>query len=598
MPRSEHLLTLGSLVLCSGDPEQSDYGTYDLSMIGDDFDRGAPVPVDAVIETLIQDGARVVTESHENREVSFRVRIRGVDSIALSDGEAALHAECSKRNQLVWRPNDGGIPTVFEVETAHLEPATGDNRPAHVMEARRRTVFYRMTLTCSPFARSLRTEVTEGIVTGPGGGGTAPIEATIVDGTSPAGWSPQGLTGPDVVAGELRFEYRNRATDAYSTVRASTLAVNLDMSTTPYLTVDFGWDAFADTGSELYPQLYADGAALPMLASILLPGGKRTRYTFSCPDDAVTALQLRVLGTVQPSAAASNTNVLTYVFVDNIRRTNGAPSVGSDRQKLLAINVRGTARTPASLAVEHPNAALGKGVIVYTYPDDWPGFTPDLYRWGTFDGAGINDSQSVSGRVETLATSLFTIPSRTLPRGEYLVMLRLALASGTAAERTIQWVQDGVMSRVTLQLTNEFTSYVLGTTSLPYVDVPRNSSLNSVMSFAGTASDVLFQEGWTFCLEDGYHLSILDLGKDAPTPTGTSNRLWIDAPGVERDTPAIWRGTMADRSDARFAGADALPWDAHEFAPPRVNVFVVTPNAADAKTSLEYYPRWHTRAAL
>jgi hypothetical protein len=50
------------------------------------------VPLNVAIKTWLQDGAIVVTQGYDNREVSVRVRIFGTDLTVIAAKEALLFA--------------------------------------------------------------------------------------------------------------------------------------------------------------------------------------------------------------------------------------------------------------------------------------------------------------------------------------------------------------------------------------------------------------------------------------------------------------------------------------------------------------------------
>src|SRR4051812_17852712 len=116
-------MTAPSLVLGSFSLTRTDGSTR---VLADGTSRGNPIPIELAINSFLQDGAIVVTQGHDNREMAVRVRFFGADLTALSTLEASLVAELNKPNTLTWTPLNGPA-TVFDVVTSSLSADDSDD---------------------------------------------------------------------------------------------------------------------------------------------------------------------------------------------------------------------------------------------------------------------------------------------------------------------------------------------------------------------------------------------------------------------------------------------------------------------------------------
>ena len=584
-------ITFGALDL--HDPESSSE-SYSFEVLGENMTLGTPAPVDVAVNTLMQDGSKVVTTGHDNREVSFFVVVTGSDTDALAAGETALFLECAKPNTLTYEPFDGyGAATQFDVWTSSLEPTFND-----MLELGRLQRAYKLTLTCAPFGGSVDEITTVGVTSA-----ASPTTVVINDGSSVTGWTVISFDGDTTanpaVAGAGQYAGAvggdvnpfNPYGDSYYSqgYLIYTPATAVDMSATSFLQVDWACD-FYGTTSQI--KAFADGIELTLLGEVAVPGKPYIRSTFLCPDGSVGEFRVkgpRKMTSYDGTGGPRNANL----YVDQLVRTNQAPSTSTLRQKVTSIDVLGSARTQGSIKVEHASSALGY-TIVHTYSDLGDGYTPDLSRWISSGGPGTADSSLVSGYYKALGniTPLtYTVPLRILRPGPYVLVARVRASA--AGDYTLG--AGGAAAKVNFATANTWQVSTLGVIEVG--DHVNGSAFSQtlVTSKAGSGS-VDVDEAWLFYVGDDAALTRIQLGTGTPSATGSSNRLWLDTPNTTRPYPSLWRGTLADKSDARNAVSDADAWGDHQAQPPSMTVFTVTTNALDAQVSLTHRPRWHTHA--
>ncbi|WP_292605981.1 hypothetical protein [Nocardioides sp. REDSEA-S30_B4] len=552
--------------------------------------RGRPVPVTSVVDSLIQDGSFERLDRHDNREQQVILAIESSDSLALAEYEAAMFLEAQKpRNELRWTPPDGfGATGVFDVLWADLEFLDTDMWDLEEVQLGRRN--YLLTFRCLPFARSVDPFTVTGVTS------TGTTTTTINDATSATGWSAVGGTfgqSGSEVAVEVEA---GTFVDTGSLIYAP--ASPVDMTSRPYLRVTWRPDGLY--ANDPGPTVFADGVSLARLATEWLPSGKAVS-TFACPDASVDVFRIK-----SPRMAAIVGTSTTGSFkVDKLEKSDVAPTTTTLRQKVTAVNVPGSARTPVSLSLSHETDALGD-VLIYTSPALAAGYVPALSPFAT--SSGSTEAGNVSGRKWTNLVT-FDVPAAMLPRGSFQLVVRSL--SGSAIGRTVftstaNTRLNGVTQAPTLtevvsvpRTSNTAYRYVnLGSFELPPASVPETSSA-LVRVTIDTDSSETIDEAWLFYLPDdeSAHVSQIQCGTGTPSAGGPASRVWLDSPSVEREYPAAYIGTAEDRADAVSPSGVPSNWDEHRMVAGENLVFAVTPGALDALVSVTGYAAWHTHPA-
>lgn len=571
-------LVLGDFYLHGG---ESDEWTVDV--IADGVDWGSPAGVDAAVQTLLQNSTLVTRERYDNREVTFKVRIRAADGVILAAAEAALFAELGKPNEMVWTPPAAySPPTVFRVVMSDMEPDVDD-----LAELRcERT--YSLHFVCEAFNRSVDEIVTEAEFQPVDGGGdpVAPIDTLVDDCSSSTGWSAVGA-GQSVVAsgGVLNSD---PASESPMLCRSGTVS----MTGTDILVIDA---KFGGKLSTVVPRVALDASpAKSPFAYGPSPYSSQgyTRYYYKCTASSFSTLSVGSFGREDSPGR---------LWLQEIRRQNTPPLSGTLRQKFFTVDVAGSAPSDGTLEVYHDSDALGV-VMLYTWPQKGgQGFTPALRQFITTSGAATSDATLVSGARNSVTTSAtnFAIPITQVAPGtyEFGAWLRRT-ATGTDYLRCDFGTKIGSTSveftsfdaPITFPTANTWAYHPLGRVQLPVNQTLPDSSAMLVVSLypaPSTTGSIDLDEAHLFNVESGA-LTVVD--------ADTSTRVWIRSATLDWPAPSVLRGTLADGTDAFGAGTSVSSWGTHRASPPAINVFAVTRTALDAGVVFTQTPAWHTNA--
>jgi hypothetical protein len=568
-------------------------------VMADGTSWGEPVPIEVTVKSWLQDGAIVVTQGHDNREVNVRVRFYGDDLTALNAKEAALFAELEKPNTLTWSPG-GTIPaTVFVVVTSSLVQQD-ESFVGEVQGDPWRT--YNVRLVCEAFTRSTA-EVTAAAQAASG------VTTTLVDnGSATTNWTGtvNGVTtAPAVTSGAVGI-----TTGSLSGVQTISLTRTAAIATsaTPYLQIDWQGSAFGSPSLAVY----GDGVLLERIGQTSSPTSGFTRTWFKATTASIAALRLDSTSTDAGTYLGSYSRSL---LVDNINRTDVKPTLGTARQLLRSINVSGSAPTRGSLAIEHSTNALGD-VLAYFFPDGASGqnaYSPPLRQYWVSGGTTGADATLVSGTSEifvsgfTTFTVTFDVPCRNLTAGIHPLQARMALTGGSSqvswtATTRVNGTAIGPTlsgSRTIAVTTGGQVIYTLARLLLPTLDVdPASSSAVVRITLTGTGGagiNFVLDEAWLFNTTIGQLIQV-GCGSGTAASGGPAKRVFIEPAATSIPRPTVRIGHAADRSDS-FYPTDLSSWQMPVLDPPRVNVFTVCTNALDASTTLRHFPHWHTNPA-
>ena len=560
-----HSLTLGSLLLTDSLPDTTHDFKFDVLADGVGF--GVAAGVKEVVTSLLSDGDLIRTTRYGNREVSFVVEITGPDLGSLAHGEAALRREIGRGNTLTWQPpDDFALPTVFEVVASEMAQKFDD---LDELNKRRK---YTLTLTCSPFARSLNPVDVPALVSG------AATLFTIDDASSASAWSAadDGYGPPSVSAS-------GGAVAVVGT--AMTLLVGLNVPTsfasTRYLLVEV-----ATNGLPMSLRVGLTEIA-PSIVRTLSSG--HSLYVYDMVDHpSVTAFSFSVYS---PTA---NTKSLTFF---DVSRSAAMPQV-TPRQITRVIAGRGTERTPGSIKVSSPTSAALGHTIVHTCPETGTGYSPPLRRW-RFDGNSpvTTEAARFSGAYEATEPDAFVaqVPNSALPAGDYLLVARLySTAAGTF---TVSWAASTIVNSVPQdqQIGDESVTFPAAgwhTFPLAVLSLPTVRSLGpvtqiSIQTPTGDAVTTQLDEAWLFLMGEDCGLTIVQ------NPT---ENLWLDSPDITSGVPRVWIGDIDDRSDARHPAAGLQAFGSHIISPGGTALFTAA-EVDNPAASAQFYPRWHSNAA-
>lgn len=564
-------------------------------------DYGMSQNIVRIIESGLEDGEIQRVTGNSNRTFEIPLLVEGSDLQAMNLAEQLLAVECNKDlNELRIDPGDGFAPTtVYTTFRAQWGFQRDD-----VMEQNgyRR---YRLTIAALPFGYS-EDEVVDVAVAAPP---VSPTTVVISDGTSATGWtSPNGAvtsSGGSLVvsAPEIPGTY---APDQFADYRLHGGQMTLAMSATnfaatQYLTAEVKLtNCYAITG-----YAYADDVQLQQISQTYLGEGYK-RVTWRCLDSSVTSLRIDGIGTsaVAPGAPAP----VSQLQVDNVSRSNVGPTpTTTGRESFRTIAVSGSARTAASLAVEHETLGLGD-VLFYSSSALGAGYTPDLRPWQAGAPTVTDDADNtVSGFYSTSSSIQFDVPAYSLPDGPHLVMFRgrSNSAGTTDATVTVRTLVNGVpygetvLQAVTLPgVAEAFEVVTAGVVTLPGVQVPPQSDTIVQFEIGGFGS-IQIDEVWSFYLGEDSDLTYVKAGTGTPSLGTVHNRLFVESPSIGNGgAPGLFVGTTANGSDAFHPGYPTVrSWGRHPFVPPEMAMFIVTTGGGNPVVTLRHRPAWHTHAA-
>lgn len=558
-------------------------------------------PILTIVRRLFGDGSDVDLEGDDNREVTFDVLLRALDSGKLAQAEVLLLSHLRRRNTLLWVPPDGvGAPTVFVIVWSSSQHKFKSDD--EVRNTRRFTV----SLQCQAFPRSYAETVTEALSVPEDV--EDPLEATVDNGSSTTNWSAAGSPAGyalGVVSGSVRVAH-GTPPNTPPPVRVLRRTATVDTSTMKYVTLSLK----STHNSQVYVAL--DNVQLAPLTDVLT-GGPGTGYlrTITLHVDADSFTELLLVQSAQNNAGGGS------LAVDQITQSNQPPILGTARQSVRTIEVGGTAPTTGSLEITHPDTGLGT-VLVATYPHH-PGYDPALRAKKISGISATDDDDLISGGYNSILTTptVYEIPAAAVPTGTHLHLAALqASVTGTA---TITWSAqtfidgDPIGPEVTQSARIALTAgeWAVGAPAelqLPPTAVPENSAATVRISLLGavTSGTLVVDEAWSIWRRDEDNRPV---GGFTHVECEGDLALFVDGPTDELPIPMLYRGRSTDHSvefAASLAGDRADAWfpsglwssyEFHPFSPGTVGVFVVTSGALNASVALRHHERWIHHAA-
>lgn len=600
--------TLGSLDLTAS-PYAVEFGA----------DLGAPENVYEVLMTALADGEAVTSDRVSNRSLTLTVLVEGATMQALADAEKALLAETEKvRNVLTIDPGDEvGPPTAFDTFRAQAVLVRNDDEEQHFLRR------FTLTIPALPHGRSvtLTTTTSTPIVTTPtyvsiynaaGNSGWTAIRKWATSGSEEASTATNGGAS-GVYAGDGNGYRRYRLTRSAS----------VSMSGNNYLVIE--WIASYYGGSAPRVGLITDPGATRVVDGVPYNGLPLSGYGIA---GHVTPSPLDVWPTatlVQEKVTVDGWNRSTYfipgdlpngfalnadndgtpfgnLFVRKVERATAPEGVGSPRQQNVSFEVGGSVRTQGSISVAHATSALG-ATVVYTAPAG--SAAPALSPFFTSGPARSTDVNAVSGKTGAISGSgaVFGIPASQVRDGRAQLWAYVKAAS--AGTYPLAWA---IGNAPTGSLTFDAAWNTSGTTNVtlaantwtlvPVAEAPskfRNVGPNGFVRVGIANASVTLDEAWLFVLDDAA-LTVVDAGVATPAAGGSSNRVWIDAPSLDRPQGGLYQGTLSTRADEHYMTTIQSFMD-HNFDPAGMSAFVVTTNAQAPTVTLTHYRRWHTSAA-
>jgi hypothetical protein len=567
-------------LLLTGETLDENGFRYRIEALSEDATWDNPVPVDTAVQRWMADGAVATTQGHENRTPYFKVAVSADTSADLAAGEQALARRANQVCTLTWIPPEGAPDapaSVFEIWTWHLEHELDDNDE---LELER---MYGLRFTAKPWARSAGLTQVAAIAVP-----TTPVTTLIDACTSTTAWTGNP-NPPTVVSGavvETRTASALGAPGSFTLTLTRTAAVTISPAT-PYIAID----ATASGGSPTsITSVTADGVPLTSNGS----AGTVTWYTLPVGVTSFTKLGITSTHHLAPLTTATLT-----LSVADISQTNTLGGAGSTKQLFRTFSVGGSVKTAGSLQIAAADGISSLGTVaVYTAPDNGSGFVPALRRYRTTGQATTADNTAVSGVRETLVNAgtgsgaiNFSIPASQVRDSNYALIGRFKTTGATTITVTITAGSISYTMPVVFPAATTYVWVPLGVLDLPVLPTPPESTQPVTLSISGTGGSgtQYLDELYLFDITNGA-FSLIDVNLP---------RLWLDAPDVNpvTNTPAVYRGTPADRTDAISPpGTSIRSLMAHDLAPEGSILFTVTDLADGSNASVSFYRRWHTHA--
>jgi hypothetical protein len=568
-----------------------------------EFDLGNPQPVVEVLKSLLIDGSLAVVTGWDNREIPIRLRLSANDGEQLAKAEAALFQQCQldQPPPLVWTsPVGSSAATVFDTVVAVLER---DNSEGWDLEEILRGYrYYKLTLTCLPFARAVESTVVPAL--------PVPVDPEaedfhlVDDCDSTTGWTREtnggSPSGPTVGgAGDVYVEATiNAPSDYLRLIRTGTIAA----PTGYYLVADVAWDA--GVGNDFITgawRAYYNGTwHSPTSVAAGIGEGGSTRLFF---EDVGTIGSVKIA--FDFATVTGSYDVIVQVYRVAYTDTIGSATTTTNRQQSRLVTVSGSAPTQAQLSLYDgttiPPDPLGKDILVYTTRST--GFTPNLRQWISTSEAPTGDTAMVSGARHTLDTpTVYLIPASLLTSGTYALLARIILDD----DATISWqarmvTLDGadtvgssvvISGSVDLAATGSpfsdayFDVLDIGAMVLPVVDVS-GSDYAVELTISGPGGGLAWlDEAWLFSLDDGVLTWIRD--------TESLTNIEIRSPELGAARPSVWGGVGDPGVAMSCIDWKCLSFGAHRFDPGDMQIFTVTTSSLVAQCQIEYFPRFHS----
>lgn len=557
-------------------------GGYEVcALAGVDFGNASPIRTE--LPSSLQDGGIVSIEGFENREMSFLVIVQAKTAAGLAQGEADLASVVGRPGELRWTPPaEFGETTAYIVQSSTLEWVTGtdswDLEELGLSGDPYRT--YRIKVTALPFGYSVDEIVVPAVGDGTGTGTTTtPVVTSIWAGSGSLSVWAANETATGRVLGVERPGQPTGVRNQFQAV-TGTYGI-LTLSSLPAM------------GSDRWVRLewVASGGMQSPLMGVIAAGGSRQWVPPTSQHGGFTYYLLT-------SGQAAGAVGLEWLFqpdvqfaVLSVARQNLMPATTTTKQLTRLVQVHGTARTPASLRLEHETLWLGQ-TLVYSWRGNTAGYSPVLSQYATAATvtAAVTDTAAVNGRnfvVKPGQPAVFEVPADRVPMGGYTLPLRVKVpaSGGRSVSVTTATVLGGVVldqestSRVrVLSLTTVHTiqSATSAPVTLPVVRTlpPSRALVRITISVAAGDGDLLLDEAY-LCNDALGAMTVVDCG--------LRRRLRIDSPTVDSPEPTIWIGNAADWSDAYHVPQTlAVAAEMHEWEPGIMNVITscTAPNAA------------------
>lgn len=576
---------------------------YEMYVSGDGASFGNSESITRVVETFLTDLQYVVIDGQGPREMQFVVWVTADDDRLLGRAEADLMAVLYQPTLLWWRPPRPDAPwAVFEVANSSLkigEIGENDFEEANLWRK------YTITLTCGAWVRSAVEEVAYM-------GASGDAEETLNAGSETGAALSGDFVTPsmDDSSGDLVVTFAPDGAPLPGQFRyggVSFAGFTIDTDVTPMVVLDVTYnDPMPPLSSQVgRVRVLGGGSADLILETQVAQGGGRYLNYYRAPDGVWDLVDFIYEWGSLPFSTAP---VHTY---HSLKAVDSGSSIGTLRQKMFAINVKGSVVARGSIEVSNEDP-LGSA-LVYSFIDPDGLYMPALapaYSTTFSSSTRPVDTFTASGYKHTVAngqTATHIIPLHTLPDGTYDIVMKGRATTIANAHPSIQAKIhcNGAVAVAVPPFTptvlntavNTYKFQTIGQVSLPLLRTPEVTAAEFVLfvSNAVSGETLEYDDIYLVNIDTGAYTILEGLGSPGSDPDGNNpNLVELASPTFEWPAQSIMIGERGQPS-TMFSppGARTTALGRHELEPGQNRVLVVT-DAIDSEAAARYYPRGHT----
>jgi len=586
---------------------------YEMYVSGEGASFGNSESITRVVETFLTDLQYIVIDGQGPREMVFTVWVTADDDRLLGRAEADLMAVLYKPTLLWWRPPRPEAPwAVFEVANSALKVGEiGEND----FEEANRWRKYTITLTCGAWVRSAVEEVAT-----MGAGGD--VEETFNSGSESGvelSWYDDS-DGPDRMvmtmddsSGDLVVTMVRNTLESFYAATIDFTDLAIDPSETPLLVVEGNYTIWTPDPAEVRTVRVSrpggGSVTIPLVTQVPTADGWQRYYKL--PTTPPGAIWTTVTFDYEWGLGfGANPFGATATFA-RIYGIDAGASIGSLRQKMFAIDVKGSVVARGSIEVANEDPLGSAFVYSFIDPDGLymptlgpaysPTFSTSTRAVNAFTASGYKHS------VANGQTATHLVPLHTLPDGTYDVVIKGRANTIANAHPSIQ-AKVHCNGAVAVELppftptvlntaTNTYKFQTIGQVSLPLLRTSEGTSAEFVLFVSNYVSGetLEYDDIYLVNIDVGAYTILEGLGSPDNDPDGNNPTLVaLGSPTFEWPAQSIMIGER-DRPDTMFSppGSKVRALGRHELEPGQNRVLVVT-DAVDSEGAARYYPRGHT----
>ena len=542
----------------------------------DGWDRGAPSPSVAEIQSTVLDGAVVSGLASGNRQPQFTLLVRAANRLALA---ATTNQILQYVDQQAWTMTftpDGGLPVIYDCYRATSSISST------LLEDLQLTQEISIKCEALPYGRSPTLQSFALIASPPVVVDDYTTLPTITP-TTPNNWSTAssvstyayftGTTSLEINPSVIS-QHNVPAVTVARTGLSISLASGAQYATLAVLfqslsTITTAWSLTVTVGGVNYTATSSDPVGPSIWATI--------KFTFptTIPAGTLTAYSL----TIPPWTDKSGVD---QMYIDDLSTmlASATRSLSSLGDEFILPSILGSARTPVNLQLTAPSGTFGQ-FCVHAPPFD----TPQSQCLLTINSSG--------------SPWTVTTPPAARYKGTYSVWISVAPGTGltTGSTITCNILQNTSVPNPQVNLTHVVTAaeqalggqsmlLYFGEVTLPLLDVPPQVSGTVTFSVAGISSGD--RVGDILLLDTRGQTIITDVAT-----TTSAKAVFIDEPSPGSAFGPVYLATLSTNlSDAYSVLPDILTGAPIWLYPPGNSRLLIWNVKAATTNTVTYYPRW------